>query len=281
MQKVINFPLTRIILAILFIGLGVILIQVIINLLVNLVPADNPVVSIVLTVLAILVAYLAYAAYVRLIEKRPVKELEGSRALRELGLGLLVGLGVFSLIIAILWILGVYRVSGVNSWLVLFPALVANVPSGFIQEIIFRGVIFRITEEGLGPWWALGISSVLFGIIHVLSAGATVQSVIAITLEAGVLLGAAYLLTHRLWLPIGIHVAWDLANDGIFGAGAAGISGESIRGILQAALSGPAILSGGSAGVEASVVSVVVLLAVSIYMLRKAFQNQVRRSPPR
>jgi membrane protease YdiL (CAAX protease family) len=280
MQKVINFPLTRIILAILFIGLGVILLQVVINLVVNIVPADNPVVSIVLTVLAILVAYLAYAAYVRLIEKRPVQELEGSGALRELGLGLLLGLGVFTLIIAILWILGVYRVSGVNSWLVLFPALAANVPSGFIQEIIFRGVIFRITEERLGPWWALGISSVLFGIIHVLSAGATVQSVIAITLEAGVLLGAAYLLTHRLWLPIGIHVAWDLANDGIFGAGAAGISGESIRGILQAALSGPAILSGGTAGVEASLVSVVVLLAVSIYMLRRAFQNQVRRSPP-
>ena len=280
MQKVINFPLTRIILAILFIGLGVILLQVVINLVVNIVPADNPVVSIILTVLAILVAYLAYAAYVRLIEKRPVQELEGSGALRELGLGLLLGLGVFTLIIVILWILGVYRVSGVNSWLVLFPALAANVPSGFIQEIIFRGVIFRITEERLGPWWALGISSVLFGIIHVLSAGATVQSVIAITLEAGVLLGAAYLLTHRLWLPIGIHVAWDLANDGIFGAGAAGISGESIRGILQAALSGPAILSGGSAGVEASLVSVVVLLAVSIYMLRRAFQNQVRRSPP-
>ena len=200
--------------------------------------------------------------------------------MRELGLGLLLGLGVFTLIIVILWILGVYRVSGVNSWLVLFPALAANVPSGFIQEIIFRGVIFRITEERLGPWWALGISSVLFGIIHVLSAGATVQSVIAITLEAGVLLGAAYLLTHRLWLPIGIHVAWDLANDGIFGTGAGGISGESIRGILQAALSGPAILSGGSAGVEASLVSVVVLLAVSIYMLRRAFQNQVRRSPP-
>ena len=281
MQKVINFPLTRIILAILFIGLGVILLQVVINLVVNIVPADNPVVSIVLTVLAILVAYLAYAAYVRLIEKRPVQELEGSGALRELGLGLLLGLGVFTLIIVILWILGVYRVSGVNSWLVLFPALAANVPSGFIQEIIFRGVIFRITEERLGPWWALGISSVLFGIIHVLSAGATVQSVIAITLEAGVLLGAAYLLTHRLWLPIGIHVAWDLANDGIFGTGAAGISGESITGILQAALSGPAILSGGSAGVEASLVSVVVLLAVSIYMLGRAFQNQVRRSPPR
>jgi hypothetical protein len=202
-----------------------------------------------------------------------MKEFEGTGALRELGLGLLIGLGLFSLIILILWILGSYHVTGVNPWLVIVSALLANVPSGFIQEIIFRGVIFRIIEDWLGPWWALGISSVLFGIIHVLSASASVQSLIAITLEAGVLLGAAYLLTHRLWLPIGIHVAWDIANDGIFGVGSAGISGESIQGLLQATLTGPAFLSGGAAGVEASLVSVIVLLAVSIYMLGKVFQK--------
>jgi hypothetical protein len=273
MQKVINFPLTRIILAILFVGIGVILVQVLINLLGSLFPTDNPVVGIFLTILALLAVYLAYAAYVRLIEKRPMKEFEGTGALRELGLGLLIGLGLFSLIILILWILGSYHVTGVNPWLVIVSALLANVPSGFIQEIIFRGVIFRIIEDWLGPWWALGISSVLFGIIHVLSASASVQSLIAITLEAGVLLGAAYLLTHRLWLPIGIHVAWDIANDGIFGVGSAGISGESIQGLLQATLTGPAFLSGGAAGVEASLVSVIVLLAVSIYMLGKVFQK--------
>jgi CAAX protease family protein len=276
MQKVIDFPLTRIILAVLFVGIGVVLLQVVINLLVNLVPTDNPLGSIVLTILAILGVCLAYAGYVRLIEKRPMKELEGAGAWHELGFGILVGMGSFSLIILILWILGVYQINGVNSWLVIFPALVANVPSGFIQEIIFRGVIFRITEDWLGPWWALGISSVLFGIIHVLSASATVQSVVAITLEAGVLLGAAYLLTHRLWLPIGIHVAWDLANDGIFGVGAAGISGASIQGILQATLTGPVLLSGGTAGVEASLISVIVLLVVSIDLLRRAFRKQVK-----
>jgi membrane protease YdiL (CAAX protease family) len=268
MQKVINFPLTRIILAILFVGIGVILVQVLINLLGSLFPTDNPVVGIFLMILALLAVYLAYAAYVRLIEKRPMKEFEGTGALRELGLGLLIGLGLFSLIIIILWILGSYHVTGVNPWLVIVSALLANVPSGFIQEIIFRGVIFRIIEDWLGPWWALGISSVLFGIIHVLSASASVQSLIAITLEAGVLLGAAYLLTHRLWLPIGIHVAWDIANDGIFGVGSAGISGESIQGLLQATLTGPAFLSGGAAGVEASLVSVIVLLAVDFMLGR-------------
>jgi uncharacterized protein len=278
MQKVMDFPLTRILFAILFVGIGVVLVQVLINLLGGILPANNPLVLIFYTFLAVLAVYLAYYAYVRWIEKRSMRELNAAGAVNELGLGLLIGLGIFSLIIAILWALGVYRITGINGWAAIIPALVANVPSGFIQEIIFRGVIFRIIEDRLGAWWALAISAVLFGLIHLTSAVASVQSVIAITLQAGILLGAAYMLTHRLWLPIGIHVAWDLANDGIFGVGSAGLSGESIRGLLQATLSGPVILSGGEAGVEASLVSVVVVLAISVYMIRKAAASQVSRS---
>jgi len=273
MQKLIGFPLVRIILAILFVGVGLIVTQLIINLLSQIIPADNPIAGIVFTILALLAICYSYYLYVRLIEKRPITELAGPGAPNELGLGFLIGLGLFSIIIAILWALGYYRVTGMNSWLVLIPAIVANVPSGFIQEIIFRGVIFRITRESLGMWWALGISSILFGLIHILSATATLQSVVAITLEAGVLLGAAYMLTKQLWLPIGIHVAWDLANDGIFGVGLSGASGDTISGLLQAKLTGPVLLSGGAAGVEASVVSVIVILAASVYMIRKAMQN--------
>jgi membrane protease YdiL (CAAX protease family) len=270
MQKIINFPLIRIILAILFVGIGVVLIQVVINFLGSIFPDSNSMVGIFLTLLALLAVYLAYYAYVRLVEKRSLKELERTGALGELGLGILIGLGLFSLIIAVLWALGYYHIRGTNGWSVIVPAIVANVPSGFIQEIIFRGAIFRITKEWLGVWWALGISSILFGLIHVLSATATVQSVISITLEAGILLAAAYMLTDRLWLPIGIHVGWDFANDGIFGVGSLGTSGETIRGFLQANLTGPVLLSGGPAGVEASLVAAILVLAVSVYMIRKA-----------
>ena len=270
MQKFSGFPLVRIILAILFVGIGLVVTQLIINLLSQLFPADNPIAGIGFTVLALLAIYYAYYSYVRLIEKRPLTELTGPGTGNELALGLLIGLGLFWIIIAVLWALGCYRITGTNGWSVLIPAIVANVPSGFIQEIIFRGAIFRITRDWLGVWWALGISSILFGLIHILSATATVQSVVAITLQAGVLLASAYMLTNRLWLPIGIHVAWDFANDGIFGVGSSGSTGETIRGLLQAKLTGPAFLSGGTAGVEASLVSVILVLAVSIYMFRKA-----------
>lgn len=270
MQKLIGFPLVRIILAILFVGIGLVVTQLIISLVNPVISADNPIVGIGFTILALLAIYYVYYSYVRLIEKRPLTELAGTSALNELALGLLIGLGLFSMIIAILWALGNYHVTGTNGWSVLVPAIVANVPSGFIQEAIFRGAIFRILRDWLGVWWALRISSMLFGLIHILSVTATVQSVIAITLEAGVLLAAAYMLTNRLWLPIGIHVTWDLANDGIFGVGSSGASGESIQGLLQAKLTGPALISGGSAGVEASVIAVIITLAASIYMIRMA-----------
>jgi uncharacterized spore protein YtfJ len=78
-------------------------------------------------------------------------------------------------------------------------------------------------------------------------------------------------------------VAWDLANDGIFGVGSSGASGESIRGLLQANLTGPALVSGGSAGVEASVIAVIVTLAASIYVIRiaqkKKQNNEINAQP--
>jgi CAAX protease family protein len=110
---------------------------------------------------------------------------------------------------------------------------------GGFQELIFRGVIYRMTEEWLGIWWALMISAMLFGLIHMSSAGATIFSAMAVALQGVVLLAATFLLTHRLWMAIGRHMAWDFANDGIFGVGIAGLSGQSLHGLLQANLSGP------------------------------------------
>ena len=54
---------------------------------------------------------------------------------------------------------------------------------------------------------ALVISAALFGVVHLGSPNATLYTAVAISLEAGLLLGAAYVLTRGLWLPIGIHFA--------------------------------------------------------------------------
>src|SRR4029079_5045650 len=117
------------------------------------------------------------------------------------------------------------------------------------------------------------ISGGLFGLIHATSAHATVESVVAIALEAGLLLGAAYLLTGRLWLAVGLHIGWDFANDGLFGTGVAGASGAPVHGLLRGKPAGPALLTGGPLGVEVSAVAVAVLLAAVAILLLVAHRR--------
>ena len=74
---------------------------------------------------------------------------------------------------------------------------------------------------------------------------ATLFSSFAIAMEAGVLLGAAYVLTRRLWLAVGIHFAWNFTQGGIFGGR---VSGITMDGLLESQLSGPTLFSGGSSG---------------------------------
>ena len=275
MIKVLRFPVVRIIIAILFLGVGILVGQTILNLLRSAFSiTDLGIANILAFVLITPATYFAYWMYVRYIEKRELTELGFSGAPREFGLGTLTGFGLFALVIAMLWLLGYYRVSGFSLMFVtLIGALLGAFASGFAQELIFRAVIYRITEEWLGTWWAAAISALLFGLIHLTSAGATIFSALAVALQAGALLAAAYALTHRLWLAFGIHVGWDFANDGVFGVGVAGQSGQSLPGLLKATLNGPDLFTGGARGVEASVITVVIMVVAGIILLRLAKQN--------
>ena len=102
------------------------------------------------------------------------------------------------------------------------------------------------------------------------------MSVIAVGIEGGVLLSAAYVLTRRLWLAIGIHFAWDFAQDYVFGLG------HGVNGLVRGQLTGPELLSGGSAGIEGSILALILCLLASVYLLVRAgrkgnFMNPSRR----
>jgi CAAX protease family protein len=273
MNKILQFPLVRIVIAILFIGVGLIIGQTLLSLLRSGFSITNLGLANVLAFILITpLTYFAYWTYVRYVEKRNMIELSSQGAVQEFGLGSLMGFGLFSLVIAILWLLGFYRVNGFNLiWLSLIGALLGAFVSGFVQELIFRAVIYQITEEWLGTWWAVAISAILFGLIHLSSTGATIFSALAVALQAGVLLAGAYALTHRLWMAFGIHMAWDFANDGVFGVGLAGQTGQSLQGLFQASLKGPGLFTGGAFGVETSIISVIVLSIAGILLLRAAY----------
>src|SRR5215218_2003152 len=215
-------------------------------------------------IVSVLVAYFVYRAYVRLVERRALSELSRRGAPTEMGVGMLVGLGLIGTTVGVLWALGFYSVAGTNAFTVVFVSLANDGAGAFVEEIVLRGVIFRITEERLGTWVALAISVVLFALLHLASPNATVTSTVVVGVEGGVLLSAAYVLTRRLWLPIGIHFGWDFSQDAIFGVG------NGAKGLVEGDLSGPALLSGGSAGIEGSVVALLLCVVVGAYLLVRA-----------
>ncbi len=199
-----------------------------------------------------------YAAYVRLVERRAVVELGTAGALPEFAGGALVGAALFSTTMLVLWMLGAWRPLGVNGPGALLLPLVGAIVAACVEEVLMRGVLFRILEESLGSWIALGLSAAIFGLLHAFNPGAGVVSTLAIALEAGVLLAAAYMYARRLWLVIGLHASWNFAEGGIFGAS---VSGSQAHGLFTGRFRGSEALTGGGFGPEASIVAVLVCLA--------------------
>jgi uncharacterized protein len=223
-----------------------------------------PATAVVSAFVSVVTGFLGYRVYVRGVEKRPLAELGREGALRELGCGALIGALLFGGTIGVLAWVGVYHVAGFGTGYDLIAALAAAVGAGVLEEIVFRGVIFRIVEESLGSGIALAVSAVIFGLIHLVNPHATLQGALAIIFEAGILLAAAYLFTRRLWLPIGLHVGWNFTQGGLFGAA---VSGSSARGLLRGTLAGPAWLSGGEFGPEASVVAIALCTTAGLGLL--------------
>lgn len=105
---------------------------------------------------------------------------------------------------------------------------------------------------------------------------------VAIVLEAGFLLNAAYCLTRRLWFVIGLHLAWNFMLSGVFGLPVSGI--DAGGGFLQGTVSGPVWLTGGTFGPEGSVIAVVFGLGLGVFLLAKAQQRgnlttRIKRTP--
>jgi membrane protease YdiL (CAAX protease family) len=208
---------------------------------------------------------LAYLVLVKVVERRAVTELAARRILPDGALGVAAGLLLFSVVVGALWLLGSYHVVGTDPHATWLPALLtAGLGAGIAEEIICRGVLYRIVEEGLGSWWALAISALLFGAAHLANPNATPWAALAIAIEAGLLFGLLYHLTRSLPLCMGLHAAWNFAQGTIYGIPVSGLDAD---GWLVSRRTGPDWLSGGAFGAEASVVALALCSLCSLGLL--------------
>ena len=223
----------------------------------------------------------AYWAYVHWWERRPVRELSVSGAVPELLAGLLLGGLLFSGVVAVLAAFGAYSLEAVGTLGDLAAVVASMLPKmgagALIEELLFRLLLLRLLERSFGTAWALAISSLVFGLAHLGNAGATPLIGIMVGVEAGLLLGAAYLLTRRLWLCAALHLAWNFVQGAVFSIAVSGHSGD---GWLRGSLRGPAWLTGGAFGAEGSIASVVLCLAATGLLLMLAHRRGPSRLSP-
>ncbi len=208
-----------------------------------------------------------YILWVRLIEGRPVSELGPGAVHPSLGLGLLVGFVLFCSITLVLFLSDHYEADEISADI---PALIESFAFFFIvaagEEVIFRGILFRMIDERFNTWVALLVSALVFGFVHLGNPGATVWSSSAIAIEAGIMLGLAYKCSGNLWFPIGIHWAWNFTQGNIFGFEVSGT--EVSTSLIESTVSGPEFITGGSFGPEASILAAGFGLLISLYFFR-------------
>lgn len=212
---------------------------------------------------------LLYRALTGWLEQRAVTEADPAALPREVGRGTALGVALFTVTITLIAIFGGYQIGAWGSAGAMIATFGLMCGVAVVEEVLLRGVVFRIVEQWTGTAVALGVSGLLFGVLHLVNPGATLWGALAIAAEAGVMLGACYVLTRSLWLPIGVHLGWNFAELGLFGStvsGAALTDGGLVRGVAT----GHDAISGGAFGPEASVFAVLVGVTVSVIVLRRA-----------
>ncbi|MFJ8544782.1 lysostaphin resistance A-like protein [Streptomyces sp. NPDC093586] len=215
---------------------------------------ENDGLTLVLGFVAAALALLVYAWVVRRTEHRPARDVAREGAVSKTGWGLLIGVGMFSAVITNLFTSGYYEIHGLGSVPGALGLAGFMVGAAVTEEVVYRGVLFRIVEEHIGTYLALALTGLVFGLSHLLNEHATLWGAIAISIEAGFMLAAAYAATRSLWLTIGVHFGWNFAAAGIFSTEVSG--NGSNQGLLDTTTSGPKLLTGGEFGPEGSVYSV-------------------------
>lgn len=256
--RIYQFPITRLVLGVFAFALAAIVASFVARAIDPLHGGVPQVAAAVVTAAIFIAIYLAFTTF---IERRGNVEFALPGAFAELAAGLAIGVVLFSTVVAVIWALGGYQVLSTRGAEVLLPVVALSIVSGVTEEILLRGIFFRLIEEWLGSWAALILSAALFGALHLGNPNASLLAGVAIALEAGIMLAAIYMVTRRLWAAIGVHAAWNFTQGGIFGIP---ISGGDTPGLLVPRITGPELLTGGAFGAEASLPAMLVATAFGI-----------------
>lgn len=264
-QKIFKNPLTRIILGLLFCFAAFIITQNVASKLLGLTNLDKDLRNLFKGILASIAVIIAYKIFYQKIENRGVTEMSSKGIAKNLMFGTLIGVVLQSLTILVIYLNNGFHLVSVNpASFVIIPLTVAFTVAIF-EEILLRGILFRIMEEKLGSYYALVTSAIIFGGLHLLNPNSSFTSAACVAIEGGILLGAAFIFSRNLWLPIAIHFAWNFMQSGIFGAITSG--NEKTNSLLNTQMTGPTIITGGDFGPEGTIQATIFCLAATLIFM--------------
>ncbi|MFS9207399.1 CPBP family intramembrane glutamic endopeptidase [Streptococcus mitis] len=204
--------------------------------------------------------------WTRKVEKRPIRTLGFYREnfLSSLLKGFGLGLALFLLTLLGLVALGQYRLESIHLNLYSLVFVVFTILQGTTEEVVARAWLLPQLASRTNLKLAILISSVLFTLLHVGNSGLTPLSLVNLFLF-GVAMALYLLKTDTVWGVAGIHGAWNFAQGNLFGVLVSGqSSGTSIMKFTPQG--NQDWLSGGSFGIEGSIMTSLVLLLLIVYL---------------
>ena len=140
------------------------------------------------------------------------------------------------------------------------------------EELIFRGYMLNTARKS-GLWYSLLITSLTFGIAHLSNPNINILAILGLTV-AGFLLAASFLIYDEIWVPIGLHFMWNLAEEKIFGFPLSGLDPKSW--LFSVKLTGPEWITGGNFGPEGGLIPILIELLAILVIIK----FWLRRSSP-
>jgi uncharacterized protein len=263
-ERILQYPLVRILVAILFLAPALAIRNLTVIFVVERLPAPaSDIVGGVVDVIAVILIFLCYRFFVRRVEEREPREVMGPAAAAEFARGGLLALALVGCTVALMAWSGAYAVESFGSVWTLVQAVLLFGTGALVQVVVFRLILFRLVEELTGTWIAFAAISIAFGMVHALNGNLTPTAFLSLTM-GDLLFVAAFVKTRRVWLVWGIHAGWNFFQDGVFGMPNSGVT--RFPSWLTPRLGGPEWLSGGSFGIESSIVALVLTLAAGVWI---------------
>jgi membrane protease YdiL (CAAX protease family) len=262
LKKILDFPITKIILGItVCFSLFVVIQNFVSKPLFYSLIEDKNIADPLIHLVSFLVLLSSYYFLFRWYEKREIKELSIKYLPKEMFGGFVIGFSAISLSIFILYLLGYYHIIKIVTEDYSFKLFMKLVVAAIIEDLFTRGLVLRELENWLGTNIAIIIIMVI-ETYHIFNPNTTLFSFF-VSLCWGFTMSMLFVYTKRVWLPFFFHLGWNFAQP-FYGSNLTGLN--DMGKIIHSKFEGPVLFTGGGIGIEDSIFTVTFLLLIGIIL---------------